>query len=170
MAALELTGKEMAAALGMGYRTFQDLKAPYREVKNKGRTSHLYSLPDVLAAILRASVAASSGKHYDGAVIDMDKERGLKLKAERERIELKNAQLLGEYAPISALGEALDSVISSMVSILDSIAPNIRRSHPEIPTAVIRQIEAAIAHARNNMADAGLNWEQGTAEEDIENG
>lgn len=162
MAALELSAREMAAAVGMSYKTFQALGAPFRVEKHQGRTSHLYSLPDVINAILRARATHSSGKTYaDGENIDIDKERGLKLRAERQLLDVKNAMLQGEYAPVAVLELALANVINSMVPILEAIPANIKRQHPAIPLAIIRQIEGQITLARNNMADAGLNWEQG---------
>lgn len=157
MAALELGAKEMAEALGMGYRGFQDLKAPFRVVKEKGRTSHIYSLPSVIEAIVQSG-RQPSGKHY-GDEIDIERERALKLRAERERLEMKNNIMQRNYAPVVALEQALGGVTSSLVSILDAIPLNIKRTHPEIPTTIIRQIEAELTKARNNMGSIELDWE-----------
>jgi phage terminase Nu1 subunit (DNA packaging protein) len=93
-----------------------------------------------------------------GDVIDIELEKARKLKAERIGQEIKNAQSLGELAPIDMLTAALGDAIRHLNTHLESVPASIKRVWPECPGHVLDSIERDIAQLRGTIADARIEF------------
>ncbi len=158
---LELPAAEMAAACGINYRLFEKLPiTPTRVEKDKGRPRHIYLLPDVLVAYHQYHKTKSLVDGPDGTKLDKEQEEALKIREDRIARQLKNAKTLREQAPIEVMERALAEANSGVSAILTSLPLNIKRRHPTLPAAVIREIERELVKAQNMMADVKLAWSE----------
>jgi phage terminase Nu1 subunit (DNA packaging protein) len=93
-----------------------------------------------------------------GETIDVELEKARKLKAERIGHEIRNAQSLGELAPIDMLTSALGDAIRHLNTHLESVPASIKRVWPECPGHVLDSIEREIAQLRGTIADARIEF------------
>jgi phage terminase Nu1 subunit (DNA packaging protein) len=90
-----------------------------------------------------------------GAVgLDLAQERAMLAREQRISIELKNATLRGEYAPISLLAEVLAAASQAVAERFDHLPGLLRRRCPTLPQAAMNQVLEVIATARNDWARA----------------
>ena len=90
--------------------------------------------------------AAGRASHGD---LDLAQERAALARAQREGVELKNAALRGEYAPIGLLEDVLSTASSAIADQLDGLEGVLRRVAPELPEGARDAVQQAIARARN---------------------
>ena len=81
--------------------------------------------------------------------LDLGQERALLAREQRIGIEMKNAVLRGEYAPISLLSEVLATASQAVAERFDHLPGQIKRTLPTLPAAVIDRVMSTIAQARN---------------------
>ena len=84
-----------------------------------------------------------------GGTLDLGQERARLAREQRIGIEIKNAVLRGEYAPISLLAEVLASASQAVAERFDHLPGQIKRVAPTLPPAVMDRVMTTIAEARN---------------------
>lgn len=90
-----------------------------------------------------APAAAAPGR------LDLAQERALLARSQRESVDLKNAVQRGTYAPITLLAEVLANASRCVAERFDHLPARIRKVHPTLPPAVVDEVMATIAAARN---------------------
>lgn len=90
----------------------------------------------------------AAGRYTEGE-LDLSQERAALARAQREGIELKNAVLRGEYAPISLLAETLASASQAVAERFDHLPGTLKKACPDLTEADRAQILGVIAGARN---------------------
>jgi phage terminase Nu1 subunit (DNA packaging protein) len=101
---------------------------------------------------LRMQAAGRLGFTEGG--LDPAQENAALKRAQREGVEIKNAVLRGEYAPIKMLAEVLADASQGVVERFEQLPGQLRKACPELPPAAIDQVMATIAAARNEWARA----------------
>lgn len=96
-----------------------------------------------------SSDAGGSAPSPARGTLDLGQERARLAREQRIGIEMKNAVLRGEYAPISLLAEVLASASQSVAERFDHLPGQIKRAAPTLPPAVMDRVMATIAEARN---------------------
>ena len=91
-----------------------------------------------------------------GGDLDLADERAKLAKAQRERIEMQNAQTRGELAPVVLIEEVLAKAGARIGGIFDAIPGAVRRRVPVLSSEEIGNIEKEIAKARNIVAAISL--------------
>lgn len=95
--------------------------------------------------------------------LDLERERALNLQADTALKRLKEQQILGELAPISALEWALSSICSQIGAALETLPAKLKRRLPQLNAADIELIRKEIAKARNAAAAVRLDLSGGDA-------
>jgi phage terminase Nu1 subunit (DNA packaging protein) len=98
-------------------------------------------------------VAAGRGSAEIGG-LDLVQERAALAREQRMGIEIKNAVLRGEFAPISVLAEVLATASQSIVERFDQLPGLLKKSCPDLPDAAREQVMTALAAARNEWVRA----------------
>lgn len=156
---------QVADVLGVTTRTLQNWNIPQADGPDRKAVWHRGE--DVREYVERVAyekgLAAGRGQgpafaDDDGLQIDVELEKARKLKAERIGQEIKNAQALGELAPVDMLTSALGDAISHMNTHLESVPASIKRVWPECPGHVLDAIEREIAKLRGTIADARIEF------------
>lgn len=88
--------------------------------------------------------------------LDLATERAALARAQRERIEMQNAQTRGELAPVILIEEVLTKAASKTAGILDAIPGMVRRRVPRLTAEDIDMISGEVARARNMVAAMSL--------------
>ncbi len=91
-----------------------------------------------------------------GRVGELSEERARLARAQAENVEMKNAVLRREYAPVTLLEEALGRVSRQMAGILEALPGNLRRRSPLLTAEDIKLVELEIARVRNLAATVTL--------------
>lgn len=105
-----------------------------------------------------------------GGELDLADERAKLAKAQRERIEMQNAQTRAELAPVVLIEEVLAKAGARAGGILDAIPGAVRRRVPQLSSEEVNNIAKEIAKARNLVASlslADLRDEEGGEDEDF---
>lgn len=116
------------------------------------------TLGDLLLAYcqrLREQAAGRMGNVTDG--LDLVQERARLTRLQGDVVEIRKAQLAGEYAPISLLAEVLATASQAVVERFEQLPSQLRKTCPDITPTAIEQVLATIASARNE-------WVRATAE------
>lgn len=100
----------------------------------------------------------------DGGLDPAQENAALK-RAQREGVEIKNAVLRGEFAPIKLLAEVLADASQGVVERFEQLPGQLRKACPDLPPAAIDQVMATIASARNEWARATAELTAKTLEE-----
>lgn len=98
-------------------------------------------------------VAAGRGSSEVGG-LDLVQERAALAREQRMGIEIKNAVLRGEFAPISVLAEVLATASQSIVERFEQIPGLLKKNCPDLPDAAREQVMTALAAARNEWVRA----------------
>lgn len=135
--------------VGVSQQAVSDLLA--RGVIRQGDTARTW-----LLAYCEHLRNVAAGRDPDG---ELSTERARVARATAEKIEMQNAVTRREVAPIAALELVLNDVAKRISARLDALVPQIRRTAPAVPAAVLNRIAADVAEcredcARVNMADA----------------
>lgn len=153
--------EDAARIIGVTTRAFRDMGVS--SVDRDG-AAKLYSLDDVLE-LRDERVTAKAQKAWerdrpvydeDGETIDADVERKLKLRAERIAQELKNAETLGELAPLNLMRSALRDALQTANLWIESVPSIIKRLMPETPGSVLDAVERECSKVRNSIADGRI--------------
>lgn len=164
MAQTDEVDREDAMRLtGYKDRAFTDLDLS--PVRVDGRKA-FYSLDDVLdlrdervgAKAVKQHVKDAPAYDNDGDLIDEQQERKLKLRAERIAQELRNAETLGELAPLDLMRSALRDALQTANQWIETVPAMVKRAHPEISGAALDKIEREASKVRNSIADGRINY------------
>ena len=112
-------------------------------------TAKLYESPAALRAIFEAPLS-------DQTVLM--NARAENLSADTRLKNLREQEMLGQLAPISALEWALTSVCGQIAGILESLPAKLKRRMPQLTAADVHLIQTEIAKARNAAASATINF------------
>lgn len=88
--------------------------------------------------------------------LDLAAERAGLAKAQRERVEMLNAEKRRELAPVVLIEEVLTKAASRIAAIFDAIPGMVRRRVPKLSSADVDLIAGEIAKARNIVAGLSL--------------
>lgn len=97
----------------------------------------------------------AAGRAASGGV-DLAHERALLAREQRTGLELRNAIVRGEYAPISLLAEVLATASQAVAQRFDHLPGVLRKACPEMTEAQRNRVFEVVADARNE-------WVSGTA-------
>lgn len=144
-----MTQAAFGGLVGVSQPAVSDLLA--RGVIRQGDTGRTW-----LLAYCEHLRAVAAGRDPDG---ELSTERARVARATAEKIEMQNAATRREVAPIAALELVLNDVAKRIAARLDALVPQIRRTAPDVPSAVLARIAADVAECRAacaavNMADA----------------
>jgi phage terminase Nu1 subunit (DNA packaging protein) len=98
----------------------------------------------------------AAGRASDGP-LDLAQERAALARAQREGIEIKNAALRGEYAPVELLAEVLAAASQAVTERFEHLPGVLRKTCPQLTDADRDHIAGVIAAARNE-------WVRSTAD------
>lgn len=143
------TQAEFGSVVGISQQAVSDLVT--RGVLPAGAT--LGQWIEAYCARLREQAAGRMGAQVGG--LDLTQERAALALEQRRSLEIKNAVLRGEYAPISLLGEVLATASQAVSERFDHLPAQMRRACPGLPQPAIDAVMATIASARNQ-------WVSGT--------
>jgi len=143
------TQAEVSEHLDMSDRNLRDvlslLDLDHKEVPlSKVRVTYIRHLREVAAGRGSAEVGG----------LDLVQERAALAREQRMGIEIKNAVLRGEFAPISVLAEVLATASQSIVERFDQLPGLLKKNCPELPDAAREQVMTALAGARNEWVRA----------------
>lgn len=101
---------------------------------------------------LRDQAAGRLGSDVGG--LDLVQERAALAREQRLGIEIKNAVLRGEFAPITLLAEVLGVASQSVVERFEQLPGLLKKACPDLPDAAREQVMTALAGARNEWVRA----------------
>jgi phage terminase Nu1 subunit (DNA packaging protein) len=101
---------------------------------------------------LREQAAGRMGSELGG--LDLAQERAALAREQRLGLEIKNAALRGEYAPISLLAEVLATASQAVAERFDHLPGTIKKACPSITEEDREQLLAVVAAARNEWVRA----------------
>ena len=125
---------------------------------SEGKLPSFGSLQEVVHAYcyrLREQAAGRMGSTVGG--LDLAQERAALAREQRMGIEIKNAVLRGEYAPIGLLSQVLAIASQSIVERFEQLPSTLKKACPDLPDAAREQVMLVLAAARNE-------WVRGTSE------
>ncbi len=128
-------------------------------------------LGDVLQAYcqrLRDQAAGRMGAEVGG--LDLVQERAALAREQRLGIEIKNAVLRGEFAPIALLSEVLATASQSVVERFEQLPGQLKKACPELPEAARDQVMVTLAAARNEWVRGTESLVLAGAESDFDDG
>ena len=143
-----MTQSEFGAIVGVSQQAIGDMVS--RGVLAAGMTAQ-----QMLHAYCSNLREVAAGRLASGD-LDLASERAGLAKAQRERIEMQNAQTRRELAPVVLIEEVLSKAGSRVAGILDAIPGAVRRRVPTLTADEIGNIEREIARARNIAAAISL--------------
>lgn len=155
------TQAEVAAIVGV---TQQNISA----LMGEGKLPLSGSVQDLVHAYcfrLREQAAGRMGAEVGG--LDLAQERAALAREQRLGIEIKNAVLRGEYAPISLLSEVLATASQSVVERFEQLPALLKKSCPDLPDAARDQVMVALAGARNEWVRATESLALSRAESEL---
>jgi phage terminase Nu1 subunit (DNA packaging protein) len=135
---------DLAELLGVSEKTVS-------EWASEGVFDGCVTLADALRAVYRRLSAAAAGR-----VGELSEERARLARAQAENVEMKNAVMRREYAPVALLEEALARAARQMARTLEALPVKLRRSSAVMSTDDISLVEREIAGLRNIAAAAVL--------------
>lgn len=114
------------------------------------------TLGEMVLAYCRRMREQAAGRYTEGP-LDLSQERAALARSQREGIDIKNAVLRGQYAPIELLSEILATASQSVTERFDHLPAVLRKTCPHLTDADRDQVVGVIAAARNE-------WVRATAE------
>ena len=142
------TQAELADLVGV---TQQSISALMSEGKLPPMGSLQYTL-QAYCQRLRDQAAGRLGAEVGG--LDLVQERAALAREQRLGIEIKNAVLRGEYAPIALLSEVLATASQSVVERFEQLPSLLKKACPDLPDAAREQVMTVLAGARNEWVRA----------------
>lgn len=101
----------------------------------------------IMFRTLREQAAGRMGSEVGG--LDLAQERAALAREQRIGLEIKNATLRGEYAPISLLAEVLATASQAVAERFDHLPGLMKKACPSISDDDREQLMTALAAARN---------------------
>lgn len=101
---------------------------------------------------LRDQAAGRLGGELGG--LDLVQERAALAREQRMGIEIKNAVLRSDYAPVALLAEVLAIASQSIVERFEQLPGMLKKACPDLPDAAREQVMAVLAGARNEWVRA----------------
>lgn len=144
-----LTQQDIAGHLDMSQQAVSELMGEL------GMDWKAASLDEIRVAYIRRLREIAAGRATSGD-LDLATERAALARAQRERIEMKNAVDRGELAPVSLIEEVLTKAAARSAGILDAIPGMVRRRVPQLSADEIDLIAEQVARARNIVAGMSL--------------
>ncbi|MFC4699379.1 terminase small subunit [Glaciecola siphonariae] len=148
-----LNKKNMAASCGISVQGFD--KWNVRPFKKKGR-EQFYRVEDVIENRVNNELTKNNNRtnpEHHGQFIDIEMERALLTQQQRITQEIKNEILEGRAIPVEFVRDVLAKILAQVGSTLDSLAPNIKRRHPEIEKRIIDFIKSETIKHQNEAAN-----------------
>lgn len=146
-----LNKREMAASLGISVQAFAAWRV--EPVARIGREA-FFSARDVVAN--RIEHQAERSKRGDESQGDpasnLEIQRELLIREQREGQALKNAEMRRELAPVGVIEWALGRVAQQLSAQLDSLVPRLKRSAPFLTAANLEQVTREVVKAKNAAA------------------
>lgn len=156
------TQPEIAEHLDMSDRNLRDL------LQSLDLDHKQASLPAIRVAYirrLREQAAGRQGSEIGG--LDLVQERAALAREQRLGIEIKNAVLRGEFAPIALLSEVLATASQSVVERFEQLPGQLNKACPDLPDAARDVVMVALASARNEWVRATSALVVAKAEADL---
>ncbi|HQS33416.1 MAG: hypothetical protein B7X59_07745 [Polaromonas sp. 39-63-203] len=147
---IEGTQEQLASLVGVSQPTISLLVTA-------GKLPPVGTLGELMLAYcyrLREQAAGRMGSEIGG--LDLVQERAALAREQRLGIEMKNAVLRSEYAPIGLLSEVLATASQSVVERFEQLPGMLKKACPELPEAAREQVMAVLAAARNEWVRATL--------------
>lgn len=101
---------------------------------------------------LREVAAGRQSEEVGG--LDLVQERAALARAQREGVQIKNAVLLKEYAPVDLLAKVLATASQAVADRIDAVPAALKRTCPNLPEDARLAVETLLAAARNEWAKA----------------
>lgn len=144
-----LNKQDMAASLGISVQAFAAWKV--EPIARIGREAFFTA-----AAVVENRVSHQAERlrrdQTEGAVSQLDLERQLLIKEQREGQAMKNAELRREFAPVAAVEWALNRVSSQLSAQLDALPQRLKKAVPSLSAGVIEQITREVVKTKNSAA------------------
>ena len=106
----------------------------------------------IIYVTYREQAAGRMGAEVGG--LDLAQERAALAREQRIGLEIKNAALRGEYAPIALLAEVLATASQAVAERFDHLPGTIKKACPSITEEDREQLLAVVAAARNEWVRA----------------
>lgn len=113
-------------------------------------------LDDIRVAYIRELREQAAGRLTAGD-LDLAEERAKLARAQREKIEMQNAVMRRELAPVVLIEEVLAKAGSKVAGILDTIPGMLKRRCAALTSADIDLVALEVARARNLAAAVSLS-------------
>ena len=104
---------------------------------------------------LREQAAGRLGNEEGG--LSLTQERAALAREQRLGIEMKNAAMRGEFAPIALLSEVLAAASQAVVERFEQLPGMLKKACPQLDDAARDQVMAALAAARNEWVRATVS-------------
>lgn len=101
---------------------------------------------------LREVAAGRQSEELGG--LDLVQERAALARAQREGVQIKNAVLLKEYAPVDLLAKVLATASQAVADRIDAVPAALKRSCPDLPDDARLAVETLLVAARNEWTKA----------------
>lgn len=146
-----LSRSQMADACGISTTAFDKWRV--EPFKKQGRMM-MYRVSDVIENRIENDTRKSNNSaNKDPDFIDVDFEKAWLTREQRITQSIKNEILEGKAIPVEAARDVLAKILSQVGATLDSLAPNIKRRHPEIEQRTIDFIKSEIIKHQNEAAN-----------------
>lgn len=96
---------------------------------------------------LRDQAAGRLGAEMGG--LDLVQERAALAREQRLGIEIKNAVLRRDYAPVALLAEVMAAASQSVVERFEQLPSLLKKQCPDLPDSAREQVMVTVANARN---------------------
>lgn len=122
---------------------------------SEGKLPATGTLGELLHAYCQRLRDQAAGRLGDGiGGLDLVQERAALAREQRMGIEIKNAALRGEFAPIALLSEVLAIASQSVVERFEQLPGQLKKACPDLPDAARAQVMTTLAAARNEWVRA----------------
>lgn len=110
-----------------------------------------------LERLVGTKVAAANKTEYTqgGGIINKDAEDARLTKERADNLELKNAILRREYAPVTAISSVLSKVCVQIAGVLDSLPLNVKRKVPSLTITDLEIIKREVVKCQNAASKVG---------------
>lgn len=143
-----VTQTEFAAAVGISQQAVSELVRT--GVLPSGASGAQWLL--AYCERLREQAAGRLGGQLGG--LDLVQERAALAREQRMGLEIKNAALRGEYAPIAWLSSVLATASQAVAERFDQLPGMLKRTAPDLPESARDALMTALAGMRNEWVRA----------------
>ncbi|MDR0776763.1 MAG: hypothetical protein LBE81_09025 [Azonexus sp.] len=125
-----------------------------RTLQDAGVFERGATLDEARIAYIRHLREVAAGRKSEDGGLDLIQERAALARSQREGIDIKNAVLRGEYAPIELITKVLSNASAAVVERMDMLPARMRKEIPGLPQEAFGVIDAVIVSARNEWVRA----------------